>query len=295
MRYGAHCYIFTERWANDQLGLLDTARALGLDAWEIAVGDDVTFDAAATRRRAADLGLDLIVSPGALWPREHDLSAADPDARRLGLEWHLRQVELGAAVGAVAYTGALYGHPGVLHNRRLTPAEEQRIAEGLHQLAERGARLGLKIVIEPMSHFRTHVANTPEQAMHLLALAAHPNLYILFDTYHLVTEVRDYAAALRACCDRLWGVHACENDRGVPGGGLVPWPQLFRALRAMAFDGYMILESYNSSLGEFAARRGMLHNVCPSGPDFVTAGLRFLRAAWRRAGRAGPAAIPLAT
>ena len=31
--------------------------------------------------------------------------------------------------------------------------------------------------------------------------------------------------------DLLWGLHACENDRGVPGGGLVPWREIFAALK----------------------------------------------------------------
>jgi D-psicose/D-tagatose/L-ribulose 3-epimerase len=277
MKHGAHCYLFTDRWADDQLGLLDEARGLGLDCWEIAVGDDVAFDAARARRRAEALGLQLIVSPGALWPRQHDLSAADPAQWQAALDWHLKQVELGARLGAVAYTGALYGHPGVLHYRPLRLDERRRIADGLRALAERGARDGVQIAIEPMSHFRTHVANTVAQALELVELAGHPNLKVLFDTYHLITEERDYGRALRACGDRLWGVHACENDRGAPGGGLVPWPAVFAALRDIGFDGYLILESYNSSIDGFAHGRGMLHDVCPDGPAFVRQSLRFLK------------------
>jgi len=277
MKYGAHCYIFTDRWSDAQLGLLDTACELGLDCFEIAVGDDVSFAAAATRRRAAALGIELSISPGGLWPTACDLSAADPAQRRRALEWHRRQVELGASLGAVAYAGALYGHPGVLQYRLPSAEEEQRIADGLHALAESGARHGIRIVIEPMSHFRTHLVNTTEQAMRLITRADHPNLHLLFDSYHLVTEIRDYGAALRLCGDRLWGLHACESDRGVPGGGLVPWPQLFAALREMRFDGYMILESYNSAIAGFATRRGMLHNVCPDARAFVESGLAFLR------------------
>ncbi len=277
MKYGAHSFIFTDRWSDEQLHWLDTARDLGLDCWEISTGDDVTFTPSLTRRRAEALGLELFVSPGGLWPRQHDLSAGDPAQRNEGLAWHIKQVETAAELGAHAYTGALYGHPGVLHYRPLTTDEYLRIAEGLHLLAERGARDGVKIVIEPMSHFRTHVVNTPEQAMHLIALADHPNLFVLFDTYHMVTEVRDYRRAIRACGDRLWGLHACESDRGAPGGGLVPWPAVFAALADMRFEGYAIFESYNSSLGNFAYSRGMLHDVCPDGPAFVRAGLAFLR------------------
>jgi D-psicose/D-tagatose/L-ribulose 3-epimerase len=133
------------------------------------------------------------------------------------------------------------------------------------------------IALEPMSHFRTHVVNTPAQLMRLITLADHPNLRALLDTYHLVTEIRDYARAIRTVRNRLLGIHACENDRGVPGGGLIPWKQVFTALREIEFQGYLLLETYNSSLDDFAYRRGMFHNVCPDAQAFVRQGLTFLR------------------
>jgi D-psicose/D-tagatose/L-ribulose 3-epimerase len=282
MRYGAHCYIFTEAWSDQQLSLLDTARELGLDCFEIGVGDDVTFTPALTRRCAEAVGLELTISPGGAWPREYDLSNVDAKQRAQGLAWHKRQIDIGAALGATAYTGALYGHPGVLHYRRLQEQEVAWTAEGLHQLAEYGARHSVRVVIEPMSHFRTHVATNAAQAMQLVRLAAHPNLQMLLDTYHLVTETRDYAGEIEQAQSSLWGIHACESDRGAPGGGLAPWADVFRALRAIDFDGYVIFESYNSSIGnppgDFAFRRGMLHNVCADGAAFVQTALRFMKA-----------------
>jgi hypothetical protein len=37
------------------------------------------------------------------------------------------------------------------------------------------------------------------------------------------------------------------------------------------------METYNSSIGDFAYRRGMFHNVCPDGYAFVREGLAFLK------------------
>jgi D-psicose/D-tagatose/L-ribulose 3-epimerase len=82
--------------------------------------------------------------------------------------------------------------------------------------------------------------------------------------------------------ERLWAIHACENDRGVPGGGLVPWETIFATLHAIQFDGYVLFESYNSSIGDFAYRRGMFHDVCPDGSQFVREALAFVRAGLRR-------------
>jgi len=92
-----------------------------------------------------------------------------------------------------------------------------------------------------------------------------------------VTEVRDYAKAVRDIAPWLWGLHACESDRGVPGGGLVPWHDLASALREVEFDGYVGLESYNSGPQGFAHLRGLLGDPCSDGDAFVTQGLGFLR------------------
>lgn len=277
MQYGAHIYIFTQRWADDQLWVLDSAKALGLDLVELSVGDDVTFSLPQTREHARSLGLTLTIGPGGAWPADCDLSADDAGDRAKGLAWHKRQVDVAAELGAVAYAGALYGHPGVVKRRRPPAAEYAVTAEGLHDLAEYGARHGVKIVLEPMSHFRTHVVNTASQLMQLIDLSSHTNLYALFDTYHLITEERNYGSAVRTLAPRLWCVHPCENDRGVPGGGLVPWDDLFDSLREIDFDGPLTMEAYNSSLGDFAFERSMFHNVCPDAETFIRQGLSFLQ------------------
>ena len=278
IQLGAHCYLFTDHWSDASLPILDRLRELGGEILEIAVGDDVHFSLPATRRAAEQLNMQLIVSPGGEWPLECDISSANPIDRNRGLAWHRQQIELAAELGAIAYTGALYGHTGVVHRRRPPADEGDRVVEGLQALAEFSAAHGVLLAIEPMSHFRTHLINTPAQAMSLLDRCDHPNLRVLFDTYHLVTEVRDYSAAILEMGERLWGVHACENDRGVPGGGLIPWSQIADGLRKIDFAGPVLLEGYNSSIDDFAFRRGMFHNVCPDADAFVRSGFAFLRA-----------------
>jgi D-psicose/D-tagatose/L-ribulose 3-epimerase len=277
MLYGAHCYLLTPKWADDQLHHLDKAHELGLDMFELSVGDDIIFNAHATGRHARALGLDLLVGPGGHWPVECDLSADSASDRARGLEWHKRVVDITAELGAVAYAGATYGHPGVVKKRRPPADEFARTAEGLHALGEYAAERNVLLALEPMSHFRTHMVNTPDQIMRLIALADHPSLRVLFDTYHMVTEVRDYPSALRRVAPLLFAVHACENDRGKPGGGLIPWEDIFRTLQNAGFSGYIGLEGYNSSIGDFAMERGMFHNVCPDGPEFIREGIGFLR------------------
>ncbi len=275
-KFGAHQFLWQSHWTDADLGILDAARQLGCTLFEVSLGDDVRFDRTRLHRHATSLGVELTVGPGNLWPQDCNISADEPRDRQLGMAWHKRIIEQAAELGAVAYCGAIYSHPGHVC-RRLPPADElPRTAENLHTLAEFADGLGVRVVIEPMSRFRISLVNTAAQAVRLIRLAAHPNLRVNLDTYHMITEERDYAAAIRRTLPVLWGLHACENDRGVPGGGLVPWSDVFAALEETAGCVRLMLETYNTGPDGFGHARGVFQNVCPNAEQFVRQGLKFL-------------------
>jgi D-psicose/D-tagatose/L-ribulose 3-epimerase len=275
-KFGAHQFLWKSHWTDEDLGILDAVRRLGCSLFEVSLGDDVRFDRARLQRHSKALGIELTVGPGNLWPENCDISADEPHHRQLGLEWHKRTIELAVELGAAAYCGALYGHPGHVCRRPPPPDELRRTADNLHVLAEFAGSFGVRLVIEPMSRFRSHLVNTASQTMNLVQLANHPNLRVNLDTYHMITEERDYGAAIRCALPKLWGVHACENDRGVPGGGLVPWKAVFQALEEATGCVRLMLETYNTGPNGFGYSRGIFQNLCPDPEDFVRQGIRFL-------------------
>ena len=276
-KFGAHQFLWKSHWTDGDLTILDHAHALGLTLLEISLGDDVQFDRARVGRHAASLGIELTVGPGNLWPEDCNISSDDPPHRQLGLAWHKKTIEQSAELGAAAYCGAIYSRPGHVCRRPPPPDELPRTAENLHLLAEHAGKLDVRLVIEPMSRFRIHLVNTAAQAMDLVRLADHPNLRVNLDTYHMITEERDYGAAIRRALPVLWGVHTCENDRGVPGGGLVPWTAVFEALSGATGCVRLMLETYNTGPGGFGYSRGIFQNVCPDAEQFVRQSLGFLR------------------
>lgn len=276
-KYGAHQFLWIEHWADNCLPILDEARALGLDCFEISLGDDVSFKPIPVRKRAEELGLELSIGPGNLWPMECDISSESMVEQNLGMEWHRQIIIRAADLGAVAYNGATYGHPGHILRQPRQTTELERIAENLYQLTAFAQSLNVKLVIEPMSRFRTHLVHSAKEAVDLVTMAGHPNLYINLDTYHMVTEERDYAKAIKTCGTTLWGIHACENDRGVPGGGLVPWNDVFKSLAEICPNARILMETYNTGETGFGYKRGIFKNVCPDAQQFVKNGLTFLK------------------
>ncbi|HTQ12057.1 MAG TPA: sugar phosphate isomerase/epimerase family protein, partial [Fimbriimonadaceae bacterium] len=245
-KLGAHQMLWKSNWTDEDLQILDQIHALGLDLFEVSIGDDVSFDAGRLKAHAAGLGIELSAGPGNEWPIDCDIASDDPAHRRLGMDWHRKAIDWAASFGAVAYCGATYGHPGVRQCRPPCEKEIDRVVEGLRELAAYAEAAGVKLVIEPMSKFRVHLVTTARQAMDLAGRVGHPNLLVNFDTYHMITEERDYGGAIRSLYPALWGVHACENDRGVPGGGLVPWDSVFAALAEAPGTVRIMMEGYNT-------------------------------------------------
>lgn len=275
--FGAHQFLWKQHWTNRDLPILDRAKALGLNLFEVSLGDDVTFDCGRLRRHAEELAMELSIGPGNNWPMDCDISHDDPEFRKRGIAWHRQILERAAECGAKAYCGAIYSHPGRVCRRQPPVDEMHRAAENLNLLAEYAGRLDVRLVIEPMSRFRNHLINTARQAFQLSEMTGHPNISINLDTFHLVTEERDYGAAIRCAAPRLWGLHACENDRGVPGGGLVPWQEVFDALHETAGPVRLMLETYRTGTDGFGFERGIFQNLCPDPEAFVKQGISFLK------------------
>jgi D-psicose/D-tagatose/L-ribulose 3-epimerase len=277
MKYGAHIYLWQDRYNDSDLArILESGKGLRLQYLEVSLGDDIHFNATEFGRRARNEGMELVFSPGGAWPMQCDISLADARHRQSGVDWHRRAIDIAAEAGGVAYAGAIYGHPGRVERRLPCPDEPHRIADGLRLLANHAASSQVKLVLEPMSHFRTHVANTPRQINQLIELAGNSNLFSLFDTYHL---------------PRLWGLHACENNRGAPGTGLLPWNSLVSAISRSGWDGYLGFEGYNSRWrnGEFACERGMFHHVCDDAEEFIRTGKSFLESCFKNCRSGGNA------
>lgn len=55
MKYGAHIFLWTNRRTSAELPLFEQSKDLGLDVLEIAVGDDVEFDATAVLRTSQNI------------------------------------------------------------------------------------------------------------------------------------------------------------------------------------------------------------------------------------------------
>jgi len=73
-------------------------------------------------------------------------------------------------------------------------------------------------------------------------------------------------------------VHACENQRGVPGTGQVPWLISSRRSSRSGYDGCITIESFDPDMEKIAKLCCIWRKLADSPEALATEGLNYLKA-----------------
>ena len=281
MFFGIHSLLFKETFVDADLPVLDRCRRMGFDAVEIIPFDPDRFPAAKVRQAADDLG--LVINTGYGMPPECNTISPDPAVRRAGLELSKRLIDLSGAAGARVFGGVIYCGWGYLTGKPRTADEWRWGIESTRVAAEYAASHapGLILGIETLNRFESHFLNVVDDALRFIAEVDMPNVRLHADTFHLIREEDDMAAAIERCGPRLGYFHACESHRGVPGTGMVPWLKVFEALRRIGYQGCLTIESFDPDMPKIAKLCCMWRKFADTPELLATEGLRFLRGVHR--------------
>lgn len=282
MIFGIHSLLFRETFVESDLPLLDKCKALGFDAVEIIPFDPDHFPARKAMEAAANLGLTLNMGYG--MPVEYNVISPDPMVRQRGLDFSKKLVDLAADCGARVFGGMIYCGWGYLTGRMRTADEWKWGVENYRKVSEYAAQVapGMILGIEPVNRFESHFINVAADAVSFIRDIGMPNVKVHLDTFHMIREEDDIAAAVLSTGADLGYVHACENQRGIPGRGLVPWTQFFDALHTIGYEGCITIESFNPDIESVAKLCCIWRKLADSPEQLATDGLSFLKAVKQR-------------
>ncbi|MGZ4292343.1 MAG: TIM barrel protein [Gaiellaceae bacterium] len=275
---GVCTWIWVSPYSDDDAHLVGHAKELGANVLELCIEDTsrVTPEAVLAAAGGTDMAFSLC---GAFGP-ERDVSHENPKIRRLGLDYIEFLVDLAAGIGAPIVVGPMYSAVGKARMLSAEEREQQRAwaVESLKQAADYAARKGVRLAVEPLNRFETDLVNTAEQALELVARIGYDNVGLLLDTFHMNIEEKSVPDALRLAGDKLFHVHACENDRGTPGTGHIPWPEVFQTLHDIDYRGMLVTESFTPAVQEIAKAVSMWRPLDATGDAMAAKALEFVRA-----------------
>jgi D-psicose/D-tagatose/L-ribulose 3-epimerase len=280
MRFGVNTFIWRSPFGTESdLDLVDHAADLGAEVFEVAVEDPDLVDASALAAALGRRGLAAVVC-GAFGPGR-DVGDPDPAVRATTLAYLARLTALAEALGAGVVAGPAYGSVGLARplEDAARRAERDRVVASLREAAADAAARGVRLALEPLNRFETDRVNTVDQGLRLCEEVGHDAVGLHLDTFHMHLEERDSGAAIRAAAaaGRLFHVHACENDRGVPGRGQVAWRAVADALRDVGYEGDVVIESFTPAVVSIAGAVCLWRPVAPDQDTIAREGLAFLR------------------
>jgi D-psicose/D-tagatose/L-ribulose 3-epimerase len=206
------------------------------------------------------------------------LIGANSRDRRLALDHLLQVLDVSKAIGADCVAGPLYSPVGLLIGRGRNSTEWKHAVDGLRKVADKAEDLDINIGIEPLNRFETYFVNTCEDTLKLCKQINSPKMGVHYDTFHANIEEKDPVAALSGI-SRKWlaHVHTCENDRGIPGTGHVPWDATMKTLEKMKYNRWITIESFVPAIKELARAASIWRPLAKSGDELAERGLKFLR------------------
>ena len=262
MQFGVNGWVWTSP-VNTQAfeELAPKVKKMGFDLFEFGIESTSDLDYARAAKVAGDNG--LAVSVCAAMGPDRDLIHEDAGIRRNGMEYVAHCIDAAKTLGAKNVVGPLYSAVG--RTWQQTADERQRdtdlLVDQLKKLSAQASDKGVTLCVEPLNRFETSFMNLSSQAIEVVDRVDSAACGILLDTFHMNVEEKSIGDAIRAAGSRLKHLHGCENDRGAPGSGHVPWKEVAAAVKDAGYDGPVVIESFTEQGEDDCPRRGHLEIV----------------------------------
>lgn len=278
MKFGVNTWVWVSPLTTDEItNLAPKVKALGFDWFEVPLEgtEDINYAQAASILRDHD----LMVSVCAAMGPDRDLIHPDKAIRDNGMAYLKHCIDAVRTLGGTNVVGPLYSSVGRVW--QMTADERARdtdlLVDQLGELAAYAADKGAVLGVEPLNRFETSFINLAEQSIEVVDRVGSPACGVMLDTFHMNIEEKSLGAAIRAAGKRLVHLHACENDRGAPGSGNVTWDEVAAGLKAIGYDGPVVIESFTSKVKSIARAAAIWRPLAASQDALAGDGVKFLR------------------
>jgi D-psicose/D-tagatose/L-ribulose 3-epimerase len=255
MKFGIYYPYWEQEWSADCLKYVDKVARLGFDVLEIAAQHLHSYSAAHLDEIARAAKANGIAITAGLGPSpQKNLSSPDPDIRKAGRAFFEATLTNLAKLEARVIGGALHSYWPVDYSKPVDKAGDRaRGLEGIAGLADFAADLGIDLCLEVLNRFEGHVLNTAAEGVAFVREIGKPNVKVHLDTFHMNIEENSFAEAIRTAGPLLGHFHTGENNRRVPGKGLLPWHEIGGALREIGYDRAVVMEPFVRMGGQVGA------------------------------------------
>lgn len=275
MKYAAHSLMWTPTFTEKDLELFDRLKRMGFDGVEIFLNHPESLPMKKIKEKMDETGMGCTLSIGL--GKEQNLISPDRRARDAGVAFLKEGIDVACELDSDVVSGVIYAAWGEFTGKMRTEDEWNYSKECLFKVAEYAKGKGVMLALEPVNRFETYFLNTIEDTRKMVEEINHPNIGIHADTFHMNIEEESFYGAIKMAGEHLCHVHLCENNRGIPGTGHIPWDDVFRALRELNYDRWAVVESFVPAVEEVARMTAIWRQLAPSADVMAEEGLKLYR------------------
>jgi sugar phosphate isomerase/epimerase len=216
-------------------------KEMGLSGAELLVRDPSLLDANEIKALLEKNGLSVPAVNTAPACAEDNLTlvSASAETRKLAIQRAKKIVDFAAAFGTIVSIGRFRGN--------LPPGERRTgwrwFEEGMTEICLYGEGKGVGIILEPQARTNLNFLNTTQEAVQWIESSGIGNLALILDTYHMDAERERLFSSIYDARQFLRHMHVADTKRGIPGSGSIDFVELAKALKAIDYQGQLVLET----------------------------------------------------
>jgi len=271
--FGVHSFVWNGDWNNAIVPeTIRQAEKAGFDLLEIPLLRPAELDTARIKKLLKDHHLQAACSLAL--PKDKHM----PFYPQQSLEFLKLAVDVTAALDVTRLCGCLYCNLGTLTGKPPTKAELDTCANVLGEVANYARGKGVRLGVEPVNRYETYVLNSTEDTVKLIDAIGAEDMFVHLDTYHMNIEEHGYSGPIKQGGKRIGYIHLSESDRGIPGKGNVDWDDVFAGLKAINFQGPLVMEAFAAINPDLTAATCLWRPRTYTAWELATQGLALLRA-----------------
>ena len=275
-KFGVDSFIWTEDFSEKDVWIIPKAKELGFEAVDLAVAHPEKFPLGSVQNAKLETGLELVTTT-TLGADTNPISP-DPQIRANAVRHMKMMVDINKNIGSKILGGVIYAGWGCLTKKPRTQQEWDWSVATMREIAQYAKdNWDGVIAVECVNRFETHFLNIAEDAVQYCKDVGVDNMRVHLDCFHMIREEKSFTGAVHTCGKYLGYVHVNENDRGIPGTGLVPFPEFMGALLEVGYDGPVTIESFDPSFEELSGNCAIWRKFAESGEALAIEGLANLK------------------
>ena len=277
-KFGVDTFIWSEAFSEKDLWVIPKAKELGFEVLDISISKPDRFPTQLVKDKIKETGLEVVTTT--TLNKETNLISSDPIIRKNGIQFMKKMVDINVELGSRIIGGVVYAAWGYLSGKPRTQQEWDWSVASMKEIAQYAQdKSQIAICVEPVNRFETHFLNIADDAVRYCQEVGFDNVKVHLDSFHMIREETSFREAVKTCGKKYLGyVHVCENNRGIPGTGLVPWKEFFLALKEINYTGPLVIESFDPSFEELNRQCAIWRKLAESGEELAVQGLKHLRA-----------------